>query len=138
MKLNPFTLIESLINEHGSSSILKERLSLLKEMLAKVEKERTGLIAKVACLEKELSGLRDQLDKKHVPEEFTEYMGALFKREPSGKYAPVAFCRRCREPLWNNEPAVFPYVCSTPGCGFQIMIHEDLALVAKKLTGYRP
>ena len=113
MNLNPLSLVENLINEHGSSTILKQRLSLLKEILAKVEQERSDLITKVARLEKELSDLRNQLDEKHMPEEFTEYRGALFKRDFSGKYAPVAHCSRCKQPLWNNEPQVFPYECTT-------------------------
>ena len=92
MSLNPLSLVENLINEHGSSTILKQRLSFLKEILAKVEQERSGLIAKCSRLEEELGTLRKQLDEKHVPEEFTEYLGALFKRDSSGKYAPVAHC----------------------------------------------
>lgn len=134
MKINPLSLVEDLINEHGSSSILRERLSLLKEILAKVEQERTDLVAKCSNLEKELSTLRKQFDEKNVSEEFTEYMGALFKRDSSGKYAPIAHCRRCKEPLWNTHPQVFPYACSKPGCGYSIMLHDDLTSIADKLT----
>lgn len=134
MKLNPLSLIEELINEHGSSIILRERLSLLKEMLAKVEQERADLVVKVSNIEKENSQLRKQLNEKDVPEEFTEYMGALFKRNSSGNYMPVAYCRRCKEPLWNDEPSIFPYACSKPGCGFNIMIHEDLSSIAVTLN----
>ncbi len=134
MKMNPLSLVETLINEHGSSAILKERLSLLKEMLAKVEQERTELITKCSKLEKELGELRKQFYEKHIPEEFTEYMGALFKRDSSGKYTPVAHCRWCKEPLWNDEPKIFPYQCSKPGCGFCIMLHDDLTSIVNKLT----
>ncbi len=134
MNINPLSLIEKLINEHGSSNILKERLLLLKEELAKIEKERTQLTEKCSALEKENSELRKQLNKKLVSDEFTEYMGALFKRDMAGRYSPVAHCPECKRPLWNTEPETFPYECSTPGCGYTIMIHENLTSIADKLT----
>lgn len=127
-----FTQIEKLINEHGSSSILRERLLLIKEELAKAKQERADLITKCSQLEKEVSKLRQELDKKHIPEEFTEYMGALFKRDASGNYFPAVYCPRCRQVLWNPEPKVFPYECSN--CGFKVMIHENLNLIAEKLN----
>ena len=133
MKLNPFSLIEDLINEHGSSTILRERLLLLKDELGKVEKERAELQAKAAKLEKANAELRRQLDEVTMPDQFTEYMGALFKRDSSGRYIPVAHCLKCKMPLWNNEPRIFPYECSTPGCGYTIMLHEDLTSIAEKL-----
>ena len=43
MSLNPLTLLEKAINEHGSSVILKERLELVKDQLAKVVAENTEL-----------------------------------------------------------------------------------------------
>jgi hypothetical protein len=134
MKLNPFSLIEDLINEHGSSSILKERLLLLKDELNKVEKERAELQTKVANLMKETAELRKQLEQKHIPDQFTEYLGALFKRDSSGNYAPLAHCPECKRPLWCDHPQVFPYQCSRPGCGYTIMIHEPLSSIVKKLN----
>lgn len=134
MTINPLSLIEKLINEHGSSVILKERLLLLKDELAKIEKERTQLAEKCTAIEKENAKLRKQLNEKLIPDEFTEYMGALFKRDMAGSYAPIAYCIRCKEPLWNNEPSVFPYECSKPGCGYTIMIHEKLTSIADKLN----
>ncbi|NJD03706.1 MAG: hypothetical protein FIA99_14175 [Ruminiclostridium sp.] len=134
MKLNPFSLIEELINEHGSSSILRERLLLLKDELRNIEKERTELKTKISELMKENAECRKQLDKQNIPDQFTEYLGALFKRDPSGRYAPVAHCPECKRPLWNNEPQIFPYECSTPGCGYTIMIHESLTSIVDKLN----
>src|ERR1035437_2938439 len=43
MSLNPLTLLEKAINEHGSSVILGQRLDLVKEMLTKVQKEKSDL-----------------------------------------------------------------------------------------------
>jgi uncharacterized Zn finger protein (UPF0148 family) len=134
MKLNPFRLIEDLINEHGSSTILRERLLLIKDELGKVEKERTDLQAKVAELKKEITQLRKQLDQKSIPDQFTDYLGALFKRDSSGRYIPIAHCLKCKMPLFNIEPDIFPYECSTPGCGYRIMLHEDLTSIAEKLN----
>ena len=125
MKLNPFGLIEDLINEHGSSNILKERLLLLKEELSKVEKDRSDLIAEVAQLKKELSELRKQYDKETISKEFTEYMGALYKRDVDGRYLPMAFCPECKRPLVGTpDPGIFPYSCS--GCGSVSYTHLTL------------
>lgn len=43
MSINPLILLEKAINEHGSSVILKERLKLVKDQLAKVEAEKAEL-----------------------------------------------------------------------------------------------
>lgn len=132
--MNPLKLIEDLINEHGSATIRGERLLLLKDELAKVEKERTELYKKYSNLEKEVAELRDKLAKASTPPEFTEYQGALFKRDTSDKYLPMAHCPECKRPLFNTYPKIFPYSCSTRGCGYIVNIHEDLQSIAKKLT----
>jgi len=138
MNLNPLSLIEDLINEHGSSLIQKERLLLLKDQLSKIEKERAELETKVTQLIKENAELRKQLDEKTNPDQFTEYHGALFERDSSGGYIPVAHCLKCKMPLWNAQPRSFPYVCSTPSCGYMIMLHEDLTSIVEKLNKKTP
>lgn len=130
--MNPFKLIENLINEHGSSSILKERLLLLKDELTKVEKERTDLHAKVSELEEKVRKLNYRLETEVVSNEFTEYLGGLFKRDKSGLHMPVLHCPKCKIPMWNPEPAIFPYECS--GCKFALMFHEDLSSAADRLN----
>lgn len=132
--VNPLKLIEDLINEHGSATIRGERLILLKEELTKVEKERADLYKKCSDLEKEVAELRDKLTKVSTPPEFVEYHGALFKRDATGSYSPIAHCPECKRPLFNTEPKIFPYTCSTRGCNYTINIHEDLQSIAKKLT----
>ena len=83
-------------------------------MLCKVEKERTELQVNVRKLEKEKIELRKQLDKKHISEDFTDYVGALFKRDSSGVYAaPFAFF------------------------GYTIMIHDSLNLIMSRLNSFR-
>lgn len=132
MSLNPLKLIENLINEHGSSSILKERLRLLKEQLSDLIKERADLQTKLSKCMEEMAQMAKKIEQKSVPPEFTEYLGALFKRDSSNRYTPVVYCPECKIPLWNNEPAYFPYECSK--CGFKIDIHESLTSIAEKLN----
>lgn len=134
MNLKLFKLLEDLINEHGSSVILKERLLLVKDQLQKVEDENNELKNKVDNLEKENQNLKKQLQKNLVPDQFKEYMGALFKKDSSGCYTPIAHCPECKRPLWNTEPSVLPYVCSTRGCNYTIMIKEPLESIVKKLN----
>lgn len=132
--MNPLSLIERLINEHGSSTILGERLLLLKDELSKVERERDGLQKKCLNLEKEVSSLREELNKKSVSSDFAEVQGVLFKRDSTGSYTPTAYCPECKRPLWSTEPDIFPYQCSTKGCGFAINISEDLKSIAARLN----
>lgn len=127
-------MLEDLINEHGSSSILRERLLLLKDEMGKIIRERAECEKKLADLVEELAETRKQLQQKTIPDEFVEYSGALFKRESSGGYAPTAFCPECKRPLWNTDPEIFPYECSTPGCGYSIEIHEKLTSIVEKLN----
>jgi predicted nuclease with TOPRIM domain len=61
--MNPITLIEKLINEHGSSTILKERLELLKDQITALEKENGGL-------KSENTGLKDKA--KHLESKFND------------------------------------------------------------------
>ncbi len=130
--LNPLSLIEKLINEHGSSSILRDRLLLIKEELAKVESDRANLITKVAELEKQLGNCTEQLNKATTPKEFTEHMGALYKKDMDGRYMPIAFCPKCKTPLVGTPDfKIFPYYCS--GCRYEIMIHENLTSIVEKL-----
>ena len=41
--MNPIAYIEKVINEHGSSAILRERLDLLKNQISVVEKKNDAL-----------------------------------------------------------------------------------------------
>lgn len=134
MTFNPLALIEKLINEHGSSAILRERLLLVKDELTKLQNERSELLIKVSNLEKEKAELIEQLQQKSIPSEYKEYMGALFKKDSTGKFLPIAHCPECKRPLWNTEPGIFPYECSTKGCGYLIMINEPLTAIADKLN----
>lgn len=137
MELNPFKLIEDLINEHGSSAILGQRLLLLKDILHDLETKCANLQTQLADCIRENTQFRKQFDENSIPPEFIEYAGALFKKGLSGRYDPVVYCRRCKRVLWNTPDFIAlgaPYECSTPGCSFKVNIHESLTSIAEKLN----
>ena len=123
---------QSTISERNTD--LKQQLFTLKNEFAKVEKEHTNLAKKCSELEKEVSRLREQLDKKTVSPEFTEKLGAFFKRDASGSYTPIAYCPKCKNPLFCTNPSIFPYMCNTPGCNYVINIHKDLQSIVDQLN----
>lgn len=95
--------IERLITEHGSATILRERLLLLKDEIRKIEKENTDLKAALSTCEKETAQLRRQLSDRTIQEQFIEYNGMLFKRKPSGGYHRAVYCPSCRLPMGSLE-----------------------------------
>jgi uncharacterized coiled-coil DUF342 family protein len=54
--MNPFSVIEKWISEHGSAATLRDHVALLKEKMA-------GLEAKVRSLEKQVSDLTSERDE---------------------------------------------------------------------------
>lgn len=104
--------IERLITEHGSATILKEHLALLqtnlgllKDEIAKREKENVDLRSRVAELEQ-------QLKSQSVIIEFVEERGALFKRRSNGGYHNAVYCPRCHQSASPFPPgAEFNCVC---------------------------
>ncbi len=103
--------IQKLIEEHGSSSILRERLSSWQEKLDALEKDKKALQTKLANSEKEVAELRTQLATKKAAEEFVEHRGAFFKRRPGGGYHQAVYCPRCRNPMGSLEK-IAPYSCN--------------------------
>lgn len=53
-----FDLFEKLINEHGSATVLRERLDLIKAQYAAMERENQNLQAQNAALKAELQQLQ--------------------------------------------------------------------------------
>ncbi|MBA7646296.1 hypothetical protein ES703_54058 [subsurface metagenome] len=107
MSLNPLTLLEKAINEHGSSTILKERLALVKDVLAKVEQEKSNLERELAIAREEISCL-----KSLVPStDFVQYRGVKFKRKPSGGYEKTAYCPSCEVGMASTSSGSMPLVC---------------------------
>jgi hypothetical protein len=116
MKLNPFSLIEQLINEHGSSAMLKERLLLLKDVIGKLENEARELKEALHTCADERAQLQKELREKTVAEEFVEYRGVFFKRKASGGYHEAVYCPSCKLPMSSSMENFVQYTCTK--CGF--------------------
>ncbi len=69
MGANPITALskqfQNLINEHGSATILKERVSLFKEHVTDLEKKNSELEAKILKLEADNRELKDQSEEQN-------------------------------------------------------------------------
>jgi len=61
--MNPIAYIEKVINEHGSSAILRERLDLLKNQISLVEKKNDALKPDNAILKSRKNTIEFQLHK---------------------------------------------------------------------------
>lgn len=132
MSLNPLTLLEKAINEHGSAVILKERLTLVKEMLAKVEKEKADLENKLSNARKEIIELKEQVPSA----KFVEYMGAKFKRKPSGGYENSVYCPSCETGMSGAIDGM-PFVCGKCHALTTFTSH-DLPSVLKEVSSEYP
>jgi len=133
MAYNPAALIEKLITEHGSASILKERLLLLRDQLQALELENERLQSALAYREKENAELKRQIAEQAKAEEFVEHEGALFKRRPGGGYHKAVYCPYCRAPLGSLE-GVLPYNCGR--CKIMLdFTGEDLARIMGEIAG---
>src|SRR6266567_2170886 len=93
------TMIEKLINEHGSANIMKERLVLVKEQaeaLDRKNQELTGanqeLMRENAELKKENANLKAKVASATKAEEFVEFEGAAFKRKADGNFDHAIYC----------------------------------------------
>ena len=105
--MNPLSLLEKAINEHGSSTILKERIVLVKEMLDKVVKEKNELETKLKKAENKIEELKSQIPNSA----FVEYRGAKFKRKPSGGFEETAYCLSCETGMASTSSGNQPFVC---------------------------
>lgn len=56
--MNPFDLLEKLINEHGSATVLREQLGLAKAEYAALERKHADLKAEQAALQAELEEVK--------------------------------------------------------------------------------
>ena len=104
--MNPLSLLEKAINEHGSASILRERIALVKDMLGKIEKEKSDLEKELADARKEIIELKKKIPNKN----FVEYMGAKFKRKPSGGYESTVYCPSCETGMVTIGR--MPFICN--------------------------
>ena len=64
MSLNPLTLINQIIEEHGSSTIQAKHLAMLKDEITILQRKTTELSAQVEKLQTENQQLRAQLQQR--------------------------------------------------------------------------
>src|SRR5262245_30180236 len=110
MSLNPLTLLEKAINEHGSATILKERLELAADKFKQLEEENKKLKETNQRLEEELKQVRAELEQKSASEEFVKARGVLFHRLPNGQIERDAYCPACKLPM-SSLAGKLPYTC---------------------------
>lgn len=120
MTLNPLTWLEKAINEHGSSTILGQNLALIKDMLAKVEKEKSELEKSLSEARKELIELKKKIPAPH----FVEYRGAKFKRKPSGGYENAVYCPICEIGMGTIPNRRMPFTCGRCKAFTSFFAHE--------------
>src|SRR5438552_15570882 len=102
-------LINQLINEHGSATIMGERLNLARDQAQALEKQLAALVVENAALKQRVAQLEQQVAAQTALEEFVECRGALFKRKPGGGYHLAVYCPHCNKPVASieNEPQAF-------------------------------
>jgi DNA repair exonuclease SbcCD ATPase subunit len=119
MSLNPITLVERLIEEHGSSSIQGKHLAMLKDEIAILQRKTTDLSTKVEQLESENRELLSQLQQRAAE------IQRLQPSTPPGDKCP--YCNRTTGVLEEIKPhpeEMFAmlgvkhgfYKCSNPQC----------------------
>jgi hypothetical protein len=110
--MNPFTLIEKWISEHGSAATLRDHVALFKSQMDALKSEVADLKATLKDIEAERDGLKKQLDRFSI-----------------GQPADICpFCRRATGQLIDIKPAsnltrtragveAHFFKCSNPDCG---------------------
>ena len=118
--LNPLSLLldklEKLIVEHGSASIMREHIALIRDKLQFVAEESIRLKDENSRLFKENEELNHELLRHVTPENFVEKLGVLFKKKGGLGYSEIPYCPVCKTPLSsrNRYDAMW---CSH--CGFE-------------------
>ena len=127
-----FGELQKLIEEHGSASILRERLAFWQDRLEALEKEKTQLETKLAFCEAENAKLRLQTTARQEAEEFVEYKGALLKVKTDGKFHEAIFCPKCK--LSTSPKGDWPYDFYECVCGWRSTLSRyDVSLYFNQL-----
>ena len=122
--------LEKLITEHGSASILKERIALANDKYAALEEKLSASELRVKNLESEKEALRldndklkqqnrafeEQLSHISTPQEYFEESGALFKKRPDGEWDYTPYCPSCKTAMVQPKRHEL-YVCGNKKCG---------------------
>ena len=129
-------LLDKLITEHGSSSIMRDHIALLREEAASIEKKLVACQRRCAELQGENAHLRKDLERYSASDDFVEFRGALFKRKGPDDYDPTVRCPSCQMPISSLEQ-MLPYHCS--GCNVTLdFTGADLPSVLRELRAENP
>ena len=131
--MNPITLIEKLINEHGSSTVLKERLELLRDQISVLKKENRALKSDNAILKSKGNTIESQLNKatKKI-ERLNQLIQELEKDEAKTRLDAVTekvlklFFRRRRELSVNEVAAALSIDINTARYHFDLLLENNL------------
>ena len=107
---NLFEMLDKLITEHGSASIQKVHIDLLRDQAKALVDENVALKARASELEEINRNLLLKLEEKQKDEQFTEHQGMLFKRDIKGEWLETVYCPKCHGPMgagFND----FPFQC---------------------------
>jgi CRISPR/Cas system-associated protein Cas10 (large subunit of type III CRISPR-Cas system) len=139
--MNPIEAIEKLINERGSSEILKVRLELAKEEFEAQERKLSDAIAKAAKFEAELD--RERSERKQamellakLQEEYEEeiriYKLVEFRRgkRTGGKW--MGFCAQCHLPAHYNSHRG-EIACTNYDCHWGVPANASVESMAEQL-----
>ena len=141
--------LEKLINEHGSATILKERIalandkfSILETEMQKTKSKNDALTSEVAKLnnileyqEQKIRKFEQQLsDLAETSKKFTETRGVKIRNLPSGKFEEeISYCFHCESPL-SSTHRTKNLECSK--CGYKTSIQgRHLCVVLSELKG---
>jgi len=128
--LNVLQTLTGIIQEFGTSAILRERLLLLQEQLQLLEKESVALKEENSRLKKQHEELVIQLDKHALSEQFIEKRGVLFRKTANG-YSDSPFCPVCKALLRSLERSI-PFLCQ---CGHRTLLKPmDIPKIMEELS----
>jgi len=127
---NILQTLTGIIQEFGTSAVLRERLLLLKEQFQLLEKESVSLKEENSRLKKQHAELVIQLDKYALSEQFVEKRGVLFRKTANG-YSESPYCPVCKALLRSFERSVF-FFCN---CGHKVSLTpNDVPKIMEELS----
>ena len=109
MSLNPVTLIQQLIDEHGSANILTHHLEFIRDKLQASETKVIELKQKNTDLKAQMRRLEKEIARYAKANEFVDCRGALFKRKNGKIYRLAVYCPKCKISV--TAPTGVVYVC---------------------------
>lgn len=106
LRMSIFSELQTLINEHGSSNILRERLSLLAERIAILEYQLTEVTKERDAKDAENATLKQRIAHYESEAEFVKSDGVLWKARPDGTYEQCPYCPKCHSVMHQHPPGL--------------------------------